>query len=71
MTTRTSSLATAPSLRISGLIGRVFTMLAFHRERQSLARLDDAMLRDIGVSREEAQREAARPIWDAPGRWFQ
>ena len=42
---------------------------AIHRQRQALARLDDSALRDIGVSREEALAEAARPVWDAPDNW--
>jgi uncharacterized protein YjiS (DUF1127 family) len=32
-------------------------------ERQALAELDDRFLKDIGVSREEAVREAAKPFW--------
>lgn len=38
------------------------------RERRLLAALDARMLRDIGRSRAEAEREAARPFWDAGGR---
>jgi uncharacterized protein YjiS (DUF1127 family) len=34
------------------------------RERRALMRLDDYMLKDIGISRAEAQREADRPFWD-------
>ncbi len=36
------------------------------RERLQLLELDDHMLNDIGLTREEAHREAARPFWDAP-----
>jgi uncharacterized protein YjiS (DUF1127 family) len=36
------------------------------RERLQLLELNDHMLNDIGVTREEVQREAARPFWDAP-----
>ena len=32
--------------------------------RRLLARMDDRMLADIGVSRSEAQREATRAPWD-------
>jgi uncharacterized protein YjiS (DUF1127 family) len=32
--------------------------------RQDLAGMDDRMLRDIGVSRADALREAARKPWD-------
>lgn len=33
------------------------------RQRRALARLDDRLLADIGVSRREAAMEAARPFW--------
>ncbi len=39
------------------------------RSRQSLARLDDHLLRDIGVTRDEAVAEASRAPWDAPSHW--
>ncbi|MEX2616773.1 MAG: DUF1127 domain-containing protein [Alphaproteobacteria bacterium] len=35
------------------------------RERRSLARLDSRLLRDIGVNRMDAAREAAKPFWKA------
>jgi uncharacterized protein YjiS (DUF1127 family) len=36
------------------------------RERLQLLELSDYMLSDIGITREEAGREAARPFWDVP-----
>lgn len=33
------------------------------RQRRDLADLDDYLLRDIGVTREQARREAGRPFW--------
>lgn len=33
------------------------------RQRNELRGLDDRMLRDIGLTREEAMREASKPIW--------
>ncbi|MFD1510879.1 DUF1127 domain-containing protein [Lacimonas salitolerans] len=44
-------------------------LLALHRQRQRLARLDDAALEDIGLTRDAALAEARRPLWDAPGHW--
>ncbi len=34
------------------------------RQRRELAALDDRMLRDIGVTRDHAERESRRPFWD-------
>lgn len=36
------------------------------RQRRALTRLDDATLRDLGVSRAEANFEACRRVWDDP-----
>ena len=36
------------------------------RERQMLATLDDRMLKDIGLTRAEANFEAGRSSWDVP-----
>jgi uncharacterized protein YjiS (DUF1127 family) len=33
------------------------------RQRRALADLDDRSLRDIGLSRHQAEREAAKPFW--------
>lgn len=44
-------------------------MLALFRQRHALARLDDAALADIGLSRADALAEANRPLWDAPAHW--
>jgi uncharacterized protein YjiS (DUF1127 family) len=47
----------------------VFRALSVHRQRQALLRMDAALLRDIGLTREQALAEARRPIWDAPPNW--
>ena len=33
------------------------------RQREALARLDDRLLEDIGVTREQANAEADKPFW--------
>ncbi|MGH8543773.1 MAG: DUF1127 domain-containing protein [Gammaproteobacteria bacterium] len=33
------------------------------RERRTLLALSDHMLKDIGITRAEAEREASRPFW--------
>lgn len=58
-----------PRRRSLGLIGKINLALSLRRERQRLALLDDRLLRDIGVSRREAEDEAARSVWEAPNRW--
>lgn len=35
------------------------------RDRRALQRLDDRLLRDIGVSRSEIEGEVAKPFWRA------
>ncbi|MCG8355938.1 MAG: DUF1127 domain-containing protein [Kiloniellales bacterium] len=36
-----------------------------HVQRRALASLDDAMLKDMGLSRADAEREASKPFWRA------
>ncbi len=43
-----------------GFAGRC---LERRRQRLALARLDDRLLRDIGLGRAQAEREACRPGW--------
>ena len=49
--------------------GRLLRALALSTQRRRLAHLDDAALADIGITRDEARREARRPFWDAPLHW--
>jgi uncharacterized protein YjiS (DUF1127 family) len=58
----------APKARVSALT-RLAAFLAVARQRAALRRLDDAALSDIGISRAEAAREAARAPWDVPANW--
>lgn len=41
----------------------VLGMIERHRQRRSLAALDDHLLRDVGLSRTEARREADKAFW--------
>lgn len=54
-------------------VGRLLRFLLHCRHtrtaRRHLARLDDAALRDIGLTRDQAITEAARPVWDVPDHW--
>lgn len=55
----------------SGFFHRIATVITLRSERRTLARLTDAELADIGLSRTEAMREAARPFWDIAGAFDQ
>jgi len=45
--------------------------LALWRQRRALAKMDARQLADIGVTRDQARAEAARPLWDVPSHWQQ
>lgn len=77
----TSALALSRVKRLSGqgLVATLLDRMDLARQRRQLARLDDALLRDIGLTRGEALTEAQRsvfddgrkPLWNAPAYWFQ
>ncbi|WP_424969495.1 DUF1127 domain-containing protein [Dinoroseobacter sp. S76] len=48
---------------------RLVHLLTLGRTRKQLRGLDAHMLNDIGLSREAADRESERPIWDVPQGW--
>lgn len=65
----------APSLPLAGpafdpraLLRRVSRWHEAARQRRALADLPPELLRDIGLDREAAAAEAARPVWDLPAR---
>lgn len=69
LTLKGSELAGGAGLRLSGVPAR---MAMTHRwqcflrrltTRRALLELSDAQLRDIGLSREQARREARLPFW--------
>jgi uncharacterized protein YjiS (DUF1127 family) len=60
--------AQAQSARLISL-KEILHRLALRRERARLAQLDDHILADIGISRDQALAEASRPVWDAPQHW--
>jgi uncharacterized protein YjiS (DUF1127 family) len=73
MTTATYShtvqtrLASRVGQRIHALLARGLDVLCTwqhrHRGRRALRQLDEWLLKDIGVSRAEAEREARKPFW--------
>ena len=62
------ALASGSRLRARTAMKMLRRWYQISRERAALARLDERALKDIGVSRGEAEAEADRPFWDdAPG----
>jgi len=51
------------------LLARLSAALDVRRQRAALAALPEAMLADIGLTRDEALSEAQRPLWDVPACW--
>jgi len=44
-------------------LGRLLHWHELARQRRALLALSEHMLKDIGISRAEAEREASRPFW--------
>lgn len=63
------SRALAPAQAKRPLFTRILARFAALRSRRALAALEPHQLADIGLSRAEAEQEAARPIWDVPQHW--
>jgi uncharacterized protein YjiS (DUF1127 family) len=62
----------APADRWAGVRSRCAAGLAWlragyavYRQRRALLRLDDAMLKDLGISRVDALQEGHKPFWRA------
>ncbi len=62
----------SPADRQPGVRSRLAAGLAWlrdryvvYRQRRALLRLDDAMLKDLGISRVDALQEGGKPFWRA------
>ena len=51
-----------PRLSATGLVNAIVRLDAAYRERRTLERFDDRMLRDIGVTRAEVEQAIAQPF---------
>lgn len=69
-----SDLCCNPALADNRPAFRLFWSAILHaiglrRSRRQLSALDDHMLADIGVTRQDAMAEAERSVWDAQDHW--
>ncbi|WP_205524024.1 DUF1127 domain-containing protein [Oceanomicrobium pacificus] len=55
-----------PPLSLTGLTRWLRLSAALWGERRALGTLDDARLKDLGLSNAAASQEAARPFWMHP-----
>ncbi|MBL4768715.1 MAG: DUF1127 domain-containing protein [Rhodobacteraceae bacterium] len=67
MTIFTAARISAPTHRAART--RLAHLFAVWSQRQTLRKLDDAELSDIGLSRADADVESRRGFWDAPESW--
>jgi uncharacterized protein YjiS (DUF1127 family) len=67
---RSARLVQSTARTTSTVLSRFIQVYAAWSQRKRLATLDDALLRDIGLTRHQAEAEAARPIWNAPAQWL-
>lgn len=51
-----------PRLTVRGLLQRLASLDARHRNRMDMQALDDHLLRDIGLSRADVAAELRRPL---------
>ena len=67
--TQTIAFANPPRPWPRRLLDRVLAANALHKQHQALLRMDDHLLSDIGITRSQAVRHAAKPVWNAPSHW--
>lgn len=51
------------------LLNHITQFPALWRQRRALRALDARQLCDLGLTRAQADAEAARPVWDVPATW--
>lgn len=66
--TLTNALARPARSRLS-LLRLLSKVITLRHERLALARLDDHLLADIGLTHDAARVESERPLWDVPAHW--
>ena len=64
-----SPLRSAHRSWLLSLLDRYVAAQALHKQHHALLLLDDSLLSDIGITRAQALKQAATPIWNAPNHW--
>lgn len=67
----TRAVSGAPLRRLLGAVQGLFQLPSLRRSRRQLLDLDAHRLSDVGLSWEEAVREAEKSVlWDVPRHWL-
>ncbi len=53
-----------------GLLTRVRLAIALKTQRKTLSGLSDSRLHDLGITRDQVEREVAKSSWDVPANWL-
>jgi len=61
---------TALRQRRAPLLRLLLQAVSLRRQRSKLADMSDAQLKDIGITRTQAEVESRRKAWDAPNFWL-
>jgi len=64
MTARVAPVAARHTSQQTGFLKLVQDWMDISKQRRALAEMSDHQLKDIGVTRFDAETEAARPFWD-------
>jgi len=54
--------------RLKALLAWLHLAMETYVERRALRRVSDVLLKDVGLSRADAERESGRRFWDLPER---
>ncbi len=65
----TGSAAPRFMLRRKTGVAKLGGLLAFWRSRKALSDLDETLLADVGLSRDDVRHEMHRSPWDVPSNW--
>ena len=71
MTSLNFATTSRPSATKINFFQRFSFCMKVQKERSTLSELSDEQLKDIGITPDQAQKEAARPAWDIPENWCQ